>query len=325
MFRPFLPLPGGVRTRLSCLSRRTQAVLAVLAAVGPIVAEAAPPETISFQALLDSAGTPLAGTHDLAFSFYDSSAAGALLWSETHVGVPVDGGVASVLLGSVAPFAGVDFGSPVWLAVAVDGGTELSPRTALAGTPYAFVSGDVAGGYVRRVNGIQGDAVIEAGPNVSVSQSGDTITIAATGATADGDWIVSGSDQYSAVSGNVGVGTASPAAKLEVRSTGIGTMGLDVNGHFYVRDSTFVGIGRSTPLFSTEFVGITFPNPTGFGGMMLRVNGPSGTPYLGLHTDTEYAYQYFEGTSQSWHLFNDGTRLTVRNDGFVGVGTTSPA
>jgi hypothetical protein len=36
------------------------------------------------------------------------------------------------------------------------------------------------------------------------------------GTGADGDWTISGSDMYSSVAGNVGIGTATPAAKLDV-------------------------------------------------------------------------------------------------------------
>jgi hypothetical protein len=55
----------------------------------------------------------------------------------------------------------------------------------------------------------------------------------------DGDWTVTGNDMYSAVPGSVGVGTASPAAKLDVRGTlnvGEASAGHDV--HFYGADST---------------------------------------------------------------------------------------
>ena len=36
----------------------------------------------------------------------------------------------------------------------------------------------------------------------------------------DGDWTISGSDMFSAVSGNVGIGTSSPNAELHVKDTG---------------------------------------------------------------------------------------------------------
>ncbi len=41
-------------------------------------------------------------------------------------------------------------------------------------------------------------------------------------ATNDGDWTISGTDQYSAVAGNVGIGTTTPSSKLHVQSSAAG-------------------------------------------------------------------------------------------------------
>ena len=37
------------------------------------------------------------------------------------------------------------------------------------------------------------------------------------------------------------------------------------------------------------------------------------------------AFHYYDGLSGSWRLFNNGDRLTVRENGNVGIGTTLPA
>ncbi|NTV03423.1 hypothetical protein HGA89_00710, partial [bacterium] len=44
----------------------------------------------------------------------------------------------------------------------------------------------------------------------------DTALVVAGGGGSDGDWTVSGSNMYSAVSGNVGIGTTAPARKLQI-------------------------------------------------------------------------------------------------------------
>ncbi|MDD3642888.1 MAG: hypothetical protein PHQ19_05450, partial [Candidatus Krumholzibacteria bacterium] len=47
---------------------------------------------------------------------------------------------------------------------------------------------------------------------------------APTGGSSDGDWTISGDNQYSAVSGNVGIGTTTPGSKLTVFSGGTQTI-----------------------------------------------------------------------------------------------------
>jgi len=48
---------------------------------------------------------------------------------------------------------------------------------------------------------------------------GDGSNLTGIAGMPDGDWTISGSDMYSAVSGNVGVGTATPGAKVHILST----------------------------------------------------------------------------------------------------------
>lgn len=288
---------------------------------------AAPPETISFQALLDSAGTPLSGAHDLTFAIYDTSAAGAAIWTETHPGVVILEGVGTVLLGGITSLAGVPFDKALWLGVSVGAGPELSPRTALASAPYAFVAGDVAGGRVKSVNGLQGDVRIVAGNNIVVNAAGDSIEIASAGAQSDGDWMIAGNDMSSVPAGNVGVGTGSPAAKLDVQGTGVGGLGLQVNDDLYVNGvNGFVGIGRTTAVTGADRFALRTPAGTGgYGGMYIDTDGAAAYPFYGYATGgIARAWTYYDGGTAKWHLYNIGNRLTVQSNGYVGVGTDSP-
>lgn len=101
---------------------------------------------LSFQALLtDNGGTPLPGpTVDLEFNIYASG--GALVEGPINVnGVPITGGIVDTAIPvSLSSFNG----EGRWLGVAVDGGSELSPRTPLTMVPYA-AKAMVAEGLVR--------------------------------------------------------------------------------------------------------------------------------------------------------------------------------
>lgn len=84
-----------------------------------------------------------------------------------------------------------------------------------------------------------GNIDLVAGANITIipDDANNTITIASTGGGGgDNDWIISGNDMYSAVSGNVGIGTSFPSAKLDVRGklhVGEDDTGYDVNFYGY--------------------------------------------------------------------------------------------
>ena len=108
----------------------------------------------------------------------------------------------SVVLGSVTPI-GIAFDGALWLGIEVDGGGELTPRIELTTSPYSFqaklvdddavtsakiadgtiVAADVAGGeVVTAVNTLKDAVTLAAGANVTITPSGNTLTIASTAA-----------------------------------------------------------------------------------------------------------------------------------------------
>jgi hypothetical protein len=137
------------------------------------------PETISYQGVLrDDDGNPVPdGNYAVTFRIYDVSAGGTALWSEDQV-IPVAGGIMNAHLGSVVSLTTLDFMVPYWLGIQIGASPELTPRTAFETVPYAA--------HAAFADNVVG-----------------------------GGWEVDGDNVYH-TPGNVGIGTATPDAPLEV-------------------------------------------------------------------------------------------------------------
>ncbi len=156
-------------------------------------ANARVPSSMNYQgALTDQYGVALDDTVSLTLSIYTEPEGGLPLWDETQTGVVVSHGVFNVLLGSVNPLADDVFAEPNrWLGVRVGADPELTPRQQIVTVGYAFRAAEA-----------------------------DTADVVRGGSSgSDGDWIISGNDMYSGVSGNVGIGISNPQKKLHVSST----------------------------------------------------------------------------------------------------------
>ncbi|NOX37494.1 MAG: hypothetical protein GXO78_08150 [Calditrichaeota bacterium] len=192
------------------------------------------PRAISYQGILtDVNGTPVAdGAYELTFRLYDALSNGNMLWEEKQT-VPVKDGLFNVALGSVTPLV-LPFDQPYWLGITVGSGTEMSPRIPLAASPYSLNAQSVAdsvitgekvadGQLVRSVNGLTDNVTLAAGTNVSLTQTGQTITISATGGGDGGNTLDEAYDQ-----GGPGAGRriVADAGAVEIDGTG----GLKVAG-----------------------------------------------------------------------------------------------
>ncbi len=95
--------------------------------------------------------------------------------------------------------------------------------------------GDIIGGT---------DITVTGGTNILPGDDAADVTIDFTGSTDDGDWQVSGSDMYSLPTGDVGIGTTSPAEKLHVS----GNLRVDGDGttsNIITSDRLAIGLGAS--------------------------------------------------------------------------------
>jgi len=165
------------------------------------------------------------------------------------------------------------------------------------------------------------------GSTLSIS-NGNSVLLP-TGGGGDFDWTINGSDMYSAVSGNVGIGTTTPDFDLDI----YGAEGLRVT-ETAGADSTFTFGEFGETIW--DYAGLEFARidqdtgPSGFLQLSDQDN-----PKVQLHSD---GISYFNGgdvgigttspTSQlsiNGDIDINGSRLHVGTDGNIGIGTSSPA
>lgn len=103
-----------------------------------VVAWGALPATVSYQGYLkDTTGRPVTTEVKLTFRLYGSLAGSDLLWTESQVVTPLNGGY-HVELGAVAPLDKLTFDRAYFLGVSVDADPEMIPRQQLTAVPYAI-------------------------------------------------------------------------------------------------------------------------------------------------------------------------------------------
>jgi hypothetical protein len=138
------------------------------------------PGLVNYQGVLkDSVGNYINGTYELTFNIYSSDLPEATpLWTETHLAVYVESGLFNVVMGATVTLPpGLFAGQVRWLGVTVESDEEMAPRMRMTSVPWALRA-----------------AVADSALNAGGSGG------------ADNDWIISGSNMYSAVAGSLGVG-----------------------------------------------------------------------------------------------------------------------
>lgn len=141
----WIPTPGTVIFTLLALAIFLGAQsVGALPANAPLAATASR-STIAYQGrLTHSDGSPVNAKKPMIFRLYNTPSDGTALWEEKWEGqqyaIQVVGGQFHVMLGSLTPIppSVVNGNEALFLAVAVDGDDEMSPRLQLGSMPYAM-------------------------------------------------------------------------------------------------------------------------------------------------------------------------------------------
>ena len=204
------------------LSRTSLVLLLLLLWAG--IAHATVPNVLHFSGALKSDGAAFTGTMAMTFALYDGAEANETLWSEAQ-SVAVVANRFQILLGLNVTFDATTFNATaLHLGITVESEDEMTPRMRLASVPTAMRAAGLT------CTGCVGKAQLEGGLLAPVATSGDyndltnkpDLSTMLTGPGSAGTLA-----KYTAaatladsvvheVSGQVGVGTASPQARLDV-------------------------------------------------------------------------------------------------------------
>ena len=291
---------------LICSAVSLSAQQAALAAGNAVV-----PPVVKFSgALTDTNNKPLTGTVGVTFSLYQQSQGGAPLWVETQNVIADKTGRYTVMLGSSTshglPSNVFNSGEARWLGVQLQGQAE-QPRTVLMSVPYALKAADA-----ETVGGLPASAFLKAAANGFASGSSSSQAVAGITGTGSANhitkWLsatkLGNSNIFDGSAGNVGIGTTSPGATLDVNGSAIVRQNATVNGS--------LGAGPITATSSSSGGTGVFANAGSSGGS----NGVIAEGATGLAAYTT--------VSGSIALYGDAGTTTGSN-GVVAYGATGMA
>jgi len=347
-------------------------MLVVLFVLLAAVSFADVPHIISYQGRLTDtkSGEPMTGEHDITFKLYTSESGFDRVWSEMHSAVFLNNGLFNVMLGSVAPLD-IDFSEQYWLEVIVDG-VAMEPRYKLGASPYALgIADDAVTSEKIRTGAVTNSALANdvvfaeiydgafdrqfaltnriphlqfvggSGAEVEFDEENHRITIDVPVETdlrkSDTEWTSGAGTVYLTDSGDdVGIGTSSPNAKLDVRGTAIFNDGsgdydfrVEGNGdsHLFFTDagSDEVGIGTSAPAGKLD---VKDSGTTGDRNIICATN--SNWDALILQFDEDVADNHWRWRCSgaavrdiAWAMYST-ERMRLTTDGKLGIGTSAP-
>ncbi|MFM8771059.1 MAG: hypothetical protein ACKOE4_03405 [Candidatus Kapaibacterium sp.] len=206
------------------ISRQLVICVSLVFALITGITNAQTPRVISYQGLFTQpSGEPVVdGSYQLVVRLFTAESGGTLLWEENHT-TNVRRGLFNIYLGDQIPLSAIDMSSQLFLETAIVGG-PVFPRTRLAMVPIAARAlmadsaktlTQSANGFVKALNGMQGNVQVRARNGISLSQNGDTLVLQSTVQPSGIQSMVSPDNTIRIL------GSAGPTASIDVRDGAI--------------------------------------------------------------------------------------------------------
>jgi trimeric autotransporter adhesin len=297
------------------------------------------PRLIRFSGVTkDESGKPVTGTVGVTFSLYKDAQGGAPLWVETQNVQADSTGHYTALLGSASaegvPLAIFTSAEAQWVAARISGQAEQA-RVLLMSVPYALKAADA-----QTLGGLPASAFMPANLAATSGKAGAPPTAPAgslppAGVTGKGtkDFVplwtsgtTLGNSLIFQTGGNLGVGTKTPKAKLDLVGNGKTGIQATVPG----TNGAIVGVATATKGGATGVAGQS-SDPSGSGVFGINNAKKGGTGVVGIASSTSTGTTAVVGfetatTGQVFGVFGGTNSTTDFSVGVSGVeGATTGA
>jgi hypothetical protein len=316
---------------VSFLSAAVCTTLAQTAVPNSSLAATQVPRLIKFSGVAqDQAHKPVSGVVGVTFSLYKDQQGGSPLWVETQ-NVQADAtGHYTAMLGSASadgvPLSLFSSAEAHWISTQIAGQRE-SARVLLLSVPYALKAVDA-----ETLGGLPASAFMHSGTGATAGQAGSGASTAApnlppAGVTGKGTknfvpvWTGAttlGNSEIYETGGNVGVGTKTPKAKVDVAGTGILGIQATVPG----TEAAIAGIATATKGGTTGTYGQS-SDPTGNGVFGMDNATTGGIGVIGQSTATSGSSYGVFGQSASTIGSGVAGNETATTGGVAGVTGTA--
>ena len=252
------------------------------------------PTAFRYQTVVRDASGNILSNQQVSFriNILKASTSGTNVYTETHIKTTNQFGLASLEIGNGSVISGnfntINWGNDnYYLKVEIDetggGSYQFMGTSQLLSVPYALYSENTANtddADADPTNEFNTDMTLT-GNSLEVTDAGGTLSVALGSLSGDSDWTISGNNMYSGVTGNVGIGTTSPGAKLDVTGPSAGlAANIRTFGDIHLGYGSASGGGLYFGTNSYSWATGDYIRQPGVGKIDILAGGTSGTQLI---------------------------------------------